>query len=273
MTGSDGLPENANYTERYARHLVLKEIGGAGQQKLSLARVLVIGAGGLGASLLAYLSAAGVGSISIIDDDVVSLSNLQRQVLFNHDDIGRPKAVCAAKFLSKLNPDCKVTPIEARLTADNAKALIDDHDVIADGCDNFATRFLVNDACYFAAKPLVSAAVGRFDGQLTTFKAYMKDTNGTPYPCYRSLVPDSMRATETDDCSTTGIIGALTGIMGSLQALEVVKEITGAGDSLAGRLMIYDGLAATARVVGLPWDPSNPLNGNSPTISDLSSHS
>tara|TARA_A200000113_G_scaffold166529_2_gene151216 strand:- start:627 stop:1448 length:822 start_codon:yes stop_codon:yes gene_type:complete len=273
MSGSNGLPENSDYTERYARHLVLKEIGGAGQQKLSAARVLVIGAGGLGASLLAYLAAAGVGSISIIDDDMVSLSNLQRQVLFNHEDIGQPKAICAAKFLAKLNPDCKVTPIEARLTADNAQTLIDAHDVVADGCDNFATRFLVNDACYFAGKPLVSAAVGRFDGQLTTFKAYMKDTNGIPYPCYRSLVPDNIRAEEADDCATTGIIGALTGIMGSLQALEVIKEITGTGDSLAGRLMVYDGLAATARVVGLPWDPSNPLNGNTPSINDLSSHS
>lgn len=272
MTGSDGLPENAAYTERYARHLVLKEIGGAGQQKLSAARVLVIGAGGLGASLLAYLAAAGVGSISIIDDDVVSLSNLQRQVLFNHEDIGLPKAICAAKFIARLNPDCKVTPIDARLTADNAQNLIEAHDVIADGCDNFTTRFLVNDACYFAGKPLVSAAVGRFDGQLTTFKAYENDAKGTPYPCYRSFVSDDMRASEAADCETTGIIGALTGIMGSLQALEVIKEITGAGESLAGRLMIYDGLAATARVVNLPWDPTNPLNGETPTIKDLSCH-
>lgn len=266
------MPDNEALTERYARHLVLKEIGGAGQQKLAAARVLVIGAGGLGASLLAYLAAAGVGHISIIDDDVVYLSNLQRQVLFTEDDIGLPKAACAARFLTKLNPDCTITPIEARLTANNAQDLIEAHDIVADGCDNFATRFLVNDACFFTRKPLVSAAVGRFDGQLATFKAYENDEKGTPFPCYRSLVPENMASVNDMDCAATGIIGALTGIMGSLQALEVIKEITGAGDSLAGRLMIYNGLAATARVIRLPWDPTNPLNGDTPTIKDLSIH-
>lgn len=267
------MPAGGDMTERYARHLVLKEIGGAGQRKLAAASVLVVGAGGLGASLLAYLAAAGVGTIGIVDDDVVSLSNLQRQILFTPRDIGRPKAECAARFLTGLNPACAVNAHVMRLTADNARRLIERHDVVADGSDNFATRFLVNDACFFARKPLVSAAVGRFDGQLSTFKAYLTDETGTPYPCYRSLVPESAAEGAEADCAATGIVGALTGIMGSLQALEVIKEITGAGTGLAGRLMIYDGLAATSRVVRLTWDPANPLNGENPAIRDLSGHS
>ena len=256
--------------ERYARHILLKEIGGAGQQKLLGAKVLVVGAGGLGAPLLAYLAAAGVGTIGVVDDDTVSLSNLQRQVLYRTADVGTPKVAAAKQRLGELNPDCHIETHHCRVTAENVSTLLADYDIVADGCDNFATRFLLNDACYFARKTLVSGAVGRFDGQLATFKPYLNKTDGTPYPCYRSLVPDMPPMEAIQDCADTGIVGALTGIMGSLQALEIIKEITGAGNGLAGRLLIYDGLAATMRVVSLPWDPANPLNGEQPTLTDLS---
>lgn len=262
--------------ERYGRHILLKEIGGAGQQKIGQAKVLVIGAGGLGCPLLSYLTAAGIGamggSIGIIDDDRVSHSNLQRQTLYHPEDVGALKVDVAKLRLEAQNPDTNITTYAARLTAQNANELISAYDIVADGCDNFATRFLVNDACYFAKKPLVSAAVGRFDGQLATFKAYANRADGTPLPCYRSLMPQVPETDELLNCAQTGIIGALTGVLGSLQALEIIKEITGAGDSLAGRLLIYDGLRAHSRVVKLLCDPENPLNGDNPTITDLSHH-
>ncbi len=245
--------------ERYQRHIVLKEIGGAGQQKLAATRVLIVGLGGLGTPLAQYLAAAGVGHLGLLDDDVVSVSNLHRQVLYTKADIGRPKAEIAAQWLAQLNPHIEARPIVTRLKADNVEALIGDYDVIADGCDNFATRFLVNDACFKQRKILVSGAVGRFDGQVTTFKPWLSDDTGTPFPCYRSLVPQI--PDDEKSCATTGIIGALTGVIGSLQALEVIKEITSAGESLAGRLLIYDGLGARTRTVKLNWDPSNPNNG------------
>lgn len=245
--------------ERYQRHIVLHEIGGAGQQKLKAAKVAIIGMGGLGHPVAQYLAAAGVGTLGLIDDDVVSLSNLQRQVLFSDTDIGLPKTLCAARALNTINPHGTYIEHNVRLTADNVAAVIADYDVIADACDNFATRFVVNDACWAAKKTLVSGAVGRFDGQVATFKPWLKDARGTPLPCYRSLVPQTPEMEE--DCASTGIIGALTGIIGSLQALEVIKEITGVGDSLAGHLLIYDGLAARARTVKLAWDPENPNNG------------
>lgn len=246
--------------ERYQRHILLKEIGGAGQQKLCAAKVLIIGMGGLGNPLAQYLAAAGVGHLGLVDDDVVSASNLQRQTLFTPEDIGRDKVVVATRCLAAQNPLVTIAPYTTRLAADNAEALIADYDVVADACDNYATRFIVNDACFRQRKVLVSAAVGRFDGQLATFKPWLKDATGTPLPCYRSLVPQAPE--EIEDCATTGIIGALTGILGSLQALEVIKEITGAGDSLAGRLLVFDGLSMQARTVRLAWDPENPNNGN-----------
>ncbi|MGC6512155.1 MAG: HesA/MoeB/ThiF family protein [Parvibaculales bacterium] len=259
--------------ERYARHIMLKQIGGAGQQKLLNAKVLVIGAGGLGCPLLSYLAAAGVGTIGIVDDDKVSLSNLQRQTLYATADVGRLKTAAAADRLAQLNPDCTIIRHTTRLTPDNALELINAYDVVADGCDNFTTRFLVNDACYFAQKPLVSAAVGQFDGQLSCFRAYENTPSGTPNPCYRSLVPAAPDNADEMTCAQTGIIGALTGVMGSLQALEVIKELTGAGETLTGRLLIYDALTAQSRIVRLPWDPANPLNGETPIFSDLSHHS
>lgn len=245
--------------ERYQRHILLREIGGAGQQKLKAARVLIVGMGGLGHPVAQYLAAAGVGTLGLVDDDVVTASNLQRQVLFADMDIGQSKTAVVAARLTKMTPHCNAIDHAVRLSEANATTLIGDHDIIVDACDNFATRFLVNDTCFALKKTLISGAVGRFDGQVATFKPWLKDKDGVPLPCYRSLVPAAPETEE--DCATTGIIGALTGIIGSLQALEVIKEITGAGDSLAGRLLIYDGLAARARTVKLAWDPQNPNNG------------
>ena len=245
--------------ERYQRHILLRELGGAGQQKLKAARVLIIGMGGLGHPVAQYLAAAGIGTLGLVDDDTVSLSNLQRQVLFSDDDIGKAKTACVARALKSVNPHAVYIEHNMRLTADTAAGLIERYDVIVDACDNFATRFVINDTCFAARKILISGAVGRFDGQVTTFKPWLRDETGLPLPCYRSLVPEPPDV--EDDCATTGIVGALTGIIGSLQALEVIKEVTGMGDSLAGRLLIYDGLTARARTVKLAWDPENPNNG------------
>jgi len=257
--------------ERYARHILLKEIGGAGQQRLLKARVLVVGAGGLGSPCLLYLAAAGVGTLGLIDNDAVSLSNLQRQIAHRTEDVGQLKVESATRAVAALNPDVKVMQHAERLNAANALSILSQYDVVADGCDNFATRFLVNDACYFAKKPLVSAAVGPFEGQLATFKAYEMGKDGKPLPNYRDLVPE----TPPEDgplCEEQGVLGALTGVMGSLQALEVIKEITGAGASLAGRLLIYNALETRFRTVALKWDPDNPLTGENPSIRDLSHH-
>ena len=245
--------------ERYQRHILLREMGGAGQQKLKAARVLIIGMGGLGHPVAQYLAAAGVGTLGLVDDDTVSLSNLQRQILFTDADIGQAKTTSAARALKAVNPHGIYIEHGVRLDADNAAALLDDYDLVVDACDNFTTRFIVNDACFALEKTLISGAVGRFDGQVATFKPWLTDADGTPFPCYRSLVPAAPDMEE--DCASTGIVGALTGIIGSLQALEVIKEITGMGDSLAGRLLIYDGLSARARTVKLAWDPENPNNG------------
>lgn len=245
--------------ERYQRHILLREIGGAGQQKLKAARVLIIGMGGLGHPVAQYLAAAGIGTLGLVDNDVVTASNLQRQILFTEADIGKPKTAIAAARLRAMNPHVTISEHALRLDGDNAGPLIEGYDVVVDACDNFATRFIVNDMCFAREKTLVSGAVGRFDGQIATFKPWLQDANGTPLPCYRSLVPQAPDSEE--DCASTGIIGALTGIIGSLQALEVIKEISGAGDTLAGRLLIYDGLSGRARTVKLAWDPQNPNNG------------
>jgi molybdopterin-synthase adenylyltransferase len=236
--------------ERYARHIVLHDIGGAGQQKLLAAKVLVIGAGGLGAPCLQYLAAAGVGMLGIVDDDVVDLSNLQRQVIHRTADIGRAKTESAADAIAQINPDITVVQHTERLTPDNAAALIDGYDIVADGSDSFATRFAVNAACVALGKTLVSAAVGKFEGQLATFKGH-----DPQLPCYRCFVRDAPGGAERS-CAEAGIIGALTGVMGSLQALEVVREIVGFGDSMAGRLMIYDAMTARVRTLALPKDPA-----------------
>lgn len=249
--------------ERYQRHIVLREIGGAGQQKLKAARVLIIGMGGLGHPVAQYLAAAGVGTLGLVDDDHVHISNLQRQILFDETDVGAAKTAAAAARLQAQNPHVEIATHGVRVSHETVDALVGAYDVIIDATDNFATRFVINDACFRAKKILVSGAVGRFDGQIATFKPWLKDKDGLPLPCYRSLVPHAPDgADEADDCARTGIIGALTGIIGSLQALEAIKEITETGDSLAGFLLIYDGLAGTARRVKLRWDPQNPNNGN-----------
>ncbi len=258
--------------QRYARHLLLKEVGGQGQARLLAARVLVIGAGGLGSPLLMYLAAAGVGTLGIVDDDQVELSNLQRQILHRTADLGRDKTESAAETLTALNPDSRVICHTERLTAANALDLVTGYDVIADGSDSYETRVLVNDACYFARKPLVSAAVGQFDGQLAVFKAFAHDDDGAPYPCYRCLYPEPPPPGSVPTCAEAGILGVLPGIVGSLQALEVLKEILGIGDSLAGRLLLFDGLGGTLRRVALRPDPHCALCSPEARITDLSAH-
>ena len=259
-----GQPLSDAQVERYARHLILREIGGAGQQALLAARVLVVGAGGLGAPLVTYLAAAGVGTIGLVDDDRVSLSNLQRQIIHRTADVGRLKVDSAADMVAALNPDVQVVRHALRLDAGNALDLVGAYDVIADGSDNFATRFLLNDACYFACRPLVSAAIGEFEGQLATWKAH----TGT-CPCYRCLFPAPPPAGTVPNCTEAGVLGALAGVMGSLQAVEVVKEILGLGTSLAGRLMIYDALDTRTRTLKIPRDPACALCGETPTITSL----
>jgi adenylyltransferase/sulfurtransferase len=249
--------------DRYARHIVLREVGGVGQAKIRAARVLIVGAGGLGSPCALYLAAAGVGHLGLVDDDAVSLSNLQRQILFTTADVGAPKVAAAKARLAALNPGVAVTAHPVRLAADNVQALIADYDIVADGSDNFETRFLLNDACHFAKKILVSAAVTEFDGQLATFKPW--DERGS-YPCYRCLFPAPPPAGTVPNCSETGVLGAAAGIMGSLQALEVLKQITGIGEDLAGKILITDTLAARFRTVSLDPDPACPLCGARPKI-------
>jgi adenylyltransferase/sulfurtransferase len=248
--------------DRYARHIVLKEVGGAGQQALLAAKVLIIGAGGLGSPLLMYLAAAGVGTIGLVDDDVVSLSNLQRQVAHTTDRVDLAKTESARRTIAALNPGVTVVAHQTRLDADNAARLIADYDVIADGSDNFATRFLINDVCYWTGRTLVSAAILRFDGQLATFKPYL----GDPHPCYRCIFgappPDELAGS----CSQDGVLGALAGTMGAMQGVEVLKEILGIGESLSGQLLIYDALSALFRKVRVRRDPNCRLCGDNPTI-------
>ena len=244
--------------ERYARHLVLRQLGGPGQAKIHAARVLIVGAGGLGSPIALYLAAAGVGTLGIADDDKVSLSNLQRQILFQTKDVGAPKTEAAARALAALNANVKIEPHPVRLTAQNAKDLIGAYDIVADGSDNFDTRFLVNDTCFALKKTLVFAAVTEFEGQLATFKAH--DPSGK-YPCYRCLFPAPPPPGTVPSCSETGVLGAAAGVMGSLAALEVLKEITGMGDGLAGKLLIYEALSVRFRTVSLSPDPDCSLCG------------
>lgn len=234
--------------ERYARHLVLSEVGGPGQQKLARARVLIVGAGGVGGPAALYLAAAGVGTIGLVDADTVSLSNLQRQIQFATDDIGRDKVEASAERLTAINPHVVVQTHAVMLTQATAAGLIADYDIVLDGTDDFSTRFAVNAACVAAGVPLVSGALGRWDGQVAVFEGR---------PCYQCLVSEAPPDAET--CSHVGVVGALAGVIGSMAALEVVKLITGAGELLIGRLLLYDGLHATARTVKIAADPSCPV--------------
>jgi molybdopterin/thiamine biosynthesis adenylyltransferase len=258
--------------ERYRRHLVLREIGGEGQQRLKSARVLVVGAGGLGSPLMLYLAAAGVGQIGIIDDDRVSLDNLQRQVVHDTKAVGRTKTKSAAATIERLNPHVETRLYMTRLVPENALDIMRGYDIVADGSDNFATRYLVNDACYFAKLPLVTAAVGPFDGQLTTFRAFETDNEGNPNPSYRCLFPEAPPPGTVPPCSEAGILGAVAGVIGCLQAVEMMKELLGIGESLVGRLIIYDALEARFSSMNYGWDPENPLSGRNPRFLDLSHH-
>jgi len=234
--------------ERYARHLVLSEVGGPGQQALKRARVLIVGIGGVGAPAALYLAAAGVGTLGLIDDDVVGLSNLQRQIAFSTPEVGRPKVEAAAARLGELNPHVAVETFQERLTQANAAERIGAFDIVLDGTDDFATRHRVNAACVATGRPLVSGALGRWSGQVGVFAGR---------PCYRCLTPDIPPDAET--CSRVGVIGAVAGVVGTMAALEAIKLIVGAGEALTGRLLIYDGLAGTARTARVGADPTCPV--------------
>lgn len=247
--------------ERYARHIVLRGIGGPGQQKIRAARVLVIGAGGLGAPLLEYLAAAGVGVLGIVDDDHVSLSNLQRQVIHGTPDIGRAKVASAADAIARINPGVSVEAHELRLAADNADALIARYDIVADGSDNFDTRYLVSDACFRQKKPLVTGAIGEFDGSLTTLRPFETRPDGQNNPTYRCLFPDPPPAGAVPTCAQAGVLGALPGMIGSMMALEVLREIAGFGEGLTGKLLLADTFSMRFETLEYDWDPGNALNG------------
>ncbi len=261
------MPLTSDEIDRYARHLVLRDIGGPGQLKLKAARVLVIGAGGLGAPLIQYLAAAGIGTIGVVDDDVVSLSNLQRQVIHGMADLDRPKADSAVEAVARLNPHVTVEPHRTRITAENARELIGRYDIVADGSDNFDTRYAVSDACFFARRPLVTAALGQFDGSLTTIRAHESGPDGRPNPTYRCLFPDPPPPGAIPTCAEAGVLGALAGVMGSLMAMEVIREIVGFGEGLVGRLLMVDARAMRFDTVRYGWDEGNPLNGATATAS------
>lgn len=237
--------------DRYARHIVLKEIGGAGQARLLAATVAVIGAGGIGSPALLYLAAAGVGRLKLIDDDVVSLDNLQRQVLFGSADIGRGKSAVAGEAVARLNPDVAFEGMAERLDAANVAALLGGADLVLDGSDNFATRLIVSDFCTAAHIPLVSAAIGQFQAQIGTFRGWLPDA-----PCYRCYVGDAFDAEDCDTCSELGVLGAMAGIAGSFAALEAVRALTGLGADPAGKLHIFDGLAPAMRTLRIVKDPA-----------------
>lgn len=255
------MPLTSDEIDRYARHLVLRDVGGPGQLRLKAARVLVIGAGGLGAPLIQYLAAAGIGAIGIVDDDAVSLSNLQRQVIHGVPDLGRPKVESAANSVERLNPHVTVEPQISRITAENAQALIGCYDIVADGSDNFSTRYAVSDACFFMKKPRVTAALGQFDGSLTTIRAHETAPDGRPNPTYRCLFPSAPPAGAIPTCAEAGVLGALAGVMGSLMALEVIREIVGFGEGLVGRLLMVDARSMRFDTVRYGWDEGNPLSG------------
>jgi adenylyltransferase/sulfurtransferase len=242
---------------RYARHLILDEVGEEGQERLLASRVLVVGAGGLGSPLLLYLAAAGVGTLGIVDDDRVDLSNLQRQVLHATERVGQPKIESARAAVGAVNPDVQVELHGARVDAANAASLVARYDLVADGTDNFATRYALNDACFATGKPLVAAALAPFDGQLSTFKAY----RGAGHPCYRCLFPEPPPPDLVPRCETAGILGAVAGVMGTLQATEVLKELLGLGDSLSGTLLMYEALRARFHRIAVPKDPACPTCG------------
>ena len=250
--------------QRYSRHIILQDVGGKGQLKLKRAKVLLIGAGGLGSPAGLYLAAAGIGTIGLVDGDVVDLSNLQRQIMHSTATLGKPKVESGKQTLSAINPEITVNAYHQLVDADNIIPLISQYDIVLDGSDNFTTRFLVNDACFFAKKTLISASMFRFEGQLTAIKPHQG------YPCYRCLYPEPPPAGLVPNCQEAGVLGVLAGTMGILQASEAIKEILGIGETIADKLVIYDALEMKFRKVSRPKDPACPLCGPNPKIKDLS---
>jgi molybdopterin-synthase adenylyltransferase len=250
--------------QRYSRHIILQDVGGKGQLKLKRAKVLLIGAGGLGSPAGLYLAAAGIGTIGLVDGDVVDLSNLQRQIMHSTATLGKPKVESGKQTLSAINPEITVNAHYQLVDADNIIPLISQYDIVLDGSDNFTTRFLVNDACFFAKKTLISASMFRFEGQLTAIKPHQG------YPCYRCLYPEPPPAGLVPNCQEAGVLGVLAGTMGILQASEAIKEILGIGETIADKLVIYDALDMKFRKVSRPKDPACPLCGPNPKIKDLS---
>lgn len=255
---------SAEELERYARHIVLREVGGQGQAKIRAARVLVIGAGGLGSPALLYLAAAGIGTLGIVDDDKVSLSNLQRQVIHATSHIGRPKTESATLAISRLNPHVNVEAHEVRLDAGNASRIVKNYDIVLDGSDNFATRYLVSDTCFYQKKILVTAALGTFDATLTTIRAHENGENGKPNPTYRCLFPEPPPEGTVPACQEAGILGAIAGVAGTLAAVEVLRAVAGFGESLVGRLLMMDLRNMRFETLRYEWNPENPLSGETP---------
>lgn len=276
-------PLTRDERRRYAAQIRLDEIGAAGQRRLKATRVLLIGMGGLGTPAAHYLAAAGIGQLGLIDRDHVSLSNLQRQILYREGDIGRAKVEAAARQLASINPAVTIHPHYEWFSPHTALERLADYDLVCDGSDNFASRYLVADACHFARTPLISAALGRFDGQLTCFRSYDTDASGQPLPGYRCLFPHSDRPAappwqpaadcpQDGGCADAGVLGPIAGVMGTLMAVEVIRLALGLGRDLTGRLLLYDGLNARFSEISYQWDPDNPLTGRAPTIRDLSYH-
>jgi molybdopterin-synthase adenylyltransferase len=236
--------------DRYARHIVLRDVGGAGQSKLLASHVLLIGAGGIGCPAIQYLAAAGVGRITVVDDDEIALSNLQRQILYSENMIGMPKVQAAKAAVNTLNPDVTFHARRERITAETPASLLDGVDALIDGSDNFTTRLIVNDLCLAARVPLISAAIGQFHGQIGTFTGWQDDA-----PCYRCFVGDAHDPEDCDDCATQGVLGAMCGLMGSFAAMEAIRALTGFGEDQTGKLHLFDGMKPAMRTIKLPKDP------------------
>jgi adenylyltransferase/sulfurtransferase len=253
---------SAEELDRYARHIVLRHVGGPGQQKIKAANVLVLGAGGLGSPVLQYLAAAGVGKLTIVDDDIVSRSNLQRQVIHRTEDIARPKAQSAAEAIQRLNPHVGIVPLRMRLTAENAGAALQGQHVAVDCSDNFAARYALTDSACALRIPVVTAAVNEFDATITTLRPFEADPSGVPNPTYRCLYPEAPPAEMIPACSEAGVMGALLGVVGALQAVEVLRQIVGFGEGLVGKLLMVDALTMRFETMAYGWDPENVLTGS-----------
>jgi len=259
--GETGRVMTEEQVRRYSRHLILPEVGGAGQRKLLNSRVLLIGAGGLGSPVALYLAAAGVGTLGIVDFDVVDLSNLQRQILHHGHDVGRPKVQSALDTIGDLNPDVKVIPYQEALSSENVRRIFGDFDVVVNGCDNFPTRYLVNDACIFLRKPMVDGSIFKFEGQATVFLP--------GHGCYRCLYPAPPPPGVVPSCAEAGVLGVVCGVIASIQGVETIKLLLGLGEPLVGRLVFFDALAMEFRQVKYRRDPACPVCGDHPTITDL----